>query len=290
MSVLVCFWGLEYIIAKTALEVFDPLSLIFFKYFIGCITLLAVKLVIDRKWPLNKRQIPLLVLCVIFGDILYYFGEYSALSYLSVAVVTILLSFVPVLSVIIERVVFNKSPSFSMVVGIFACIAGVALVIGVDFSHFKAGKIAGYALVCAAVVSWNVYNFLTMKLSASYKSLDLTLYQLICTVILLLPYIIGHLPDPVTLTAEAVGGVVYLGVVSSAMGFFIYVKSISVIGATPCALFSTFMPVTAAFFGWLILGETLTWMQIFGGIVVVVSACVVISRKRRLELREAAEM
>jgi drug/metabolite transporter (DMT)-like permease len=90
------------------------------------------------------------------------------------------------------------------------------------------------------------------------------------------------------MTPAAIVGAVYLGVVSCALGFFIYVNALSVIGATPCALFSTFMPVTAAFFGRIILNETLTPLQIVGGLIVVVSACVVLRQKSLLDVRAAA--
>jgi drug/metabolite transporter (DMT)-like permease len=171
-----------------------------------------------------------------------------------------------------------------MIVGIAACVFGIALVIGVDFGRLH-GEPLGYILGGIAVLAWNVYNFFTEKLSDSFKTLDLTLYQIVCTLILLVPYIIARPPALTTAAPEALGGVVYLGVVSCALGFFIYVNAISVLGATPCALFSTFMPVTAAFFGRIILNETLTPLQLAGGAIVIVSAFAVLRQKSLLDAK-----
>ena len=50
-------------------------------------------------------------------------------------------------------------------------------------------------------------------------------------------------------------------------------------------MFSNFLPVTATFFGWMFLGESIGVAQIAGGVIVVVSSCIVIREKGRLEER-----
>ena len=44
MTVLVMLWGFDYVVAKTGLEVFKPMSLLFCKYSIGFVTILTIKL------------------------------------------------------------------------------------------------------------------------------------------------------------------------------------------------------------------------------------------------------
>jgi drug/metabolite transporter (DMT)-like permease len=48
-------------------------------------------------------------------------------------------------------------------------------------------------------------------------------------------------------------------------------------------MFSNFLPITSAFFGWVLLGEALTGMQMLGGIIVVAAACIVIREKGRID-------
>ncbi|MDR2296323.1 MAG: DMT family transporter [Clostridiales Family XIII bacterium] len=287
MTLLVCFWGLEYIVAKKALEDFDPLTLVFFKYGVAFIVLTPIKLIIDRGIRVRRKHIVPLFVCALFGDIIYYASEYQALSYISVAVLTIILSFVPLLSILIEWVFFARRPSVLMIAGVCACILGIALVIGIDLGRLR-GTPFGYALGAFAVLSWNVYNFFTERLTGAFKVLDLTLYQIVCTLILLAPHMMANPPTLASMTPAAMGGAVYLGVVSCALGFFIYVNAISVLGATPCALYSTFMPVTAAFFGRVLLDEILSPLQIAGGAIVIASACVVLRQKNLSDARRAA--
>jgi drug/metabolite transporter (DMT)-like permease len=286
MTLLVCLWGLEFIVAKKALEDFDPLTLVFFKYSVAVAVLTPIKLAIDRRINIRRKHIVPLFVCALFGEIIYYVSEYQALSYISVAVLTIILSFVPLLSILIEWVFFGRRPSSLMIAGVCACILGIALVIGIDLGQLR-GAPFGYVLGAVAVLVWNIYNFFTERLTGAFTVLDLTLYQIVCTLILLAPYMLANPPALASMTPAALGGALYLGL-SNALGFFIYVNALSVLGSTPCALYTTFMPVTAAFFGWILLKETLRPLQIAGGAIVIASACAVLRQKNLSDIRDSA--
>jgi drug/metabolite transporter (DMT)-like permease len=113
--------------------------------------------------------------------------------------------------------------------------------------------------------------------------LDLTLYQLAAAILLSAPYMAFNLPDAAYVDRNFVLAILYLGVISSAFGFVIYVNAIAVIGVTPSALFSNMLPITSAFFGWLFLKETITGTQIIGGILVIAAGSMVIWLKGRYD-------
>ena len=281
MGVLVILWGFEYIAAKNALTAFSPITLVFLKYVVGMVFMLILKLAVDRRFPLRKSDIPLLVMCAVLGDILYFAGEYGAMAYLPVSVITIVLAFVPAVSILLEFLIYKSRPSPLMIIGVFVCIVGVALVIGADFAELLSGKYIGYLLAFGAVICWNVYNFLTKKLSVKYRPLDLTFYQLLCAIIISAPYAIFNMPQLSSLETSVWTGVIYLGIVSGFIGFLIYVKAIAVIGPTPCALYSNFIPVIATLFGFWFLSETISPLQIVGGVIVVSAGVLVIWQKEK---------
>lgn len=283
MCFLVMAWGFDYIVAKHALELLPPLSLLFLKYSIGFLVALSIKLKVDRKSIIRKKDIPLFILCSIFGEILYYTCEYSAMDYIPVSLITILLSFVPAVSIIIERILYKRRPTKLTVIGVLACILGVGLVIGVDFEVLFQGRIVGYLLAFGAVFSWNIYNFLTASLHDRYTSITLTCSQLFCSMLLMWPYSIAKMPPLEAFTPDVIGGILYLGVVSAGFGFLIMVRSLHVLGPTTSALFSNFLPITATIFGWLFLKESISLLQIIGGIVVISAGCIVIKEKGKME-------
>jgi len=283
MTLLVFAWGLEYVFVKDALTVLDPLTLLFYKYCIGFLTVLVIKLKTEGKSLIHKKDIPLFLLCAIFGEIGYFFFEYSAMDYLPVSLITIILAFVPALSIIVESVLYKKKVTKVLWIGILACAFGVILIIGVDYHLLFEGRIIGYFLAFGAVVAWNLYNFVTASLHTKYESATLTLNQILCTVLLISPYAIANTPAAEQITPSIIGGMLYLGIISSGICFMISVKSIHILGPTPTAMFSNFLPITSTFFGWLFLKEAISVMQIIGGTIVIAAGYIVIKEKGRVE-------
>ncbi len=283
MIVLVFAWGLEYIFAKQALAVMEPLTLVFFKYLIGFAVALAIKLKAEGKSLMRKKDIPIFLFCAIFGEVGYFYLEYSAMGYLPVSLVTIVLAFVPALSILIDKAVFKKKISKIMTLGILLSIIGIVLVIGVDYRILFQGRIVGYLMAFGAVIAWNLYNFLTASLHDRYGSATLTLNQIICSLLLVWPYAFTHMPVRETITMSVVGGILYLGIFSTGIGFIIFVRSLHILGPTVTAIFSNFLPVTTTLFGWLILKETILPVQMAGGAIVIAAGYLVIREKGRLE-------
>lgn len=283
MIFLVFSWGLEYIFAKQALNVMEPLTLIFFKYSIGTGVVLIIKLKTEGKSMMRKKDIPLFVFCAVFGEIGYFYFEYTSMRYLPVSLVTIVLAFVPALSIIIDKVVFKKKTTKRMVAGILLSIIGIAFIIGVDYKILFQGRLIGYFLAFGAVITWNLYNFLTASLHDRYDSATLTLNQLICTILLVWPYAFTHMPEQGALTMGVIGGILYLGILSTGLGFLIQVRSLHILGPTVTAIFSNFLPVSTTLLGWLILKETISPVQLAGGAVVIAAGYLVIKEKGRLE-------
>ena len=126
-----------------------------------------------------------------------------------------------------------------MTAGVLLSIVGIALVIGVDYKILFQGRLIGYLLAFGAVITWNLYNFLTASLHDRYESATLTLNQMICTFLLVWPYAFTHLPERGTITPSVVGGILYLGIFSTGIGFIIFVRSLHILGPTVTAIFPT---------------------------------------------------
>lgn len=283
MCVLVIIWGLEYVFAKTALEVLEPMNLLFLKYLVGFFVLIGLKIKLDRRTFVRLKDVPIFILCSLTGEIFYFFCEYSAMDYIPVSLITIILAFVPALSIITERVIFKRPFSLKIVGGIVASIIGIIIIIGADFRELFNGRMIGYLLAFGAVLSWNVYNFITEKISGEYSGITVTLNQLLCTVLMIMPYALHTMPPAEDFTPAVISGIIYLGLGGAGIGFFINVNSLKVLGPTITAMFSNFLPVTATFFGWLFLGQVVGISQLLGGVIVVVSSCIVIIEKGKME-------
>jgi drug/metabolite transporter (DMT)-like permease len=283
MFCVVVAWGFDYVAIKFLLEEITTLPLICLKYIIGSVFLLIVKSIKSRKFFFSIKDLPMLIACVLFGNLLYYGFEYGAMEYLPVSIISIMLAFVPVLSVVIEYFVWKRAANAKIWIGIAVSIVGVALVIGGNMRMLFSGSAIGYLLVFGAVFVWNAYNFCIAGLSRKYKPLDLTLYQTICTALLALPFLLHNPPEAAIFSGSSLWLLLYIGVISEGVGFLIYVNAIDKLGPTPCSLFSNMLPVSTAFFGWLFLNERIVALQIVGGVVVVAAGIFVILEKSKLD-------
>ncbi len=282
MSLLVVTWGFDYIVAKFGMYELTPTNLLFLKLLAGAVVVGIMKAA-RRDWSLiRKKDIPVLLACAFFGEIMYFECEYNAMSFLPVALLTIVLAFVPAVSVAIERIFFHRRPNSIIIIGIIFCILGIAFVIGADFHILMEGRIIGYLIAFGAVIFWNTYNFLTASLE-DYDAVTISFLQLLCSSIMIAPLALHDMVPPSQWSGALWLIVLYIGIINSGIGYVIIVYVLQVIGPTPAAVYSNFLPVTTAFFGAVFLGEMITPLQIIGGIVVVAAGFVVIREKGKLD-------
>lgn len=282
MTVLVLMWGFDYVVAKTGLEIFKPMSLLFCKYSIGFLTILTIKLCRKNFNLVRVKDIPVFFLCSLCGEVLYFNCDYNALSYLPASLVTIILAFVPVVSIIVERIVFKRKATKKIIIGMILCLCGVTLVIGADFRELMQGRAIGYLLAFGAVLCWNVYNYITSYLK-DYDSLTLACTQMICSLCIMAPFALHNMPDLTQLEPILAAGIFYLGMGSAGFGFLIMIYGLKKLGPTTSALYSDFMSVATAIFGWIFLKESMSLLQMIGGAIVITAGYIVIKEKGRLD-------
>lgn len=110
LCIVVCIWGFDYVPAKMGLDILSPMCLLFCKYIQGFAVMLIIKLVTKNGARVMLKDIPKFILCSLFGEILYFNCEYNAMDYMPVSLITILLAFVPVFTVLIDWLVFERNP------------------------------------------------------------------------------------------------------------------------------------------------------------------------------------
>jgi len=145
--------GLEYVVAKNAMGSLDTLSLLFYKYLIAAVFVAFIRLK-NEKGPLfRKRDVVLFFISAVAGYIFTDLCEYSAMLYMPISLVSIIVTFIPILSIVIEAVIYKRKTSFKVIIGVFICIFGVSLIVGVDWSILLEGRLIGYLLTFAVIFS-----------------------------------------------------------------------------------------------------------------------------------------
>jgi len=289
MIFLVLLWGFDYVPAKWALELLSPSCLMFFRFSLGAAFVILAKVITGNRSIVRKKDIPIFILCSLFGQIGYFECEYNAMNMMPVATLTIVLAFLPALSIVLERLIYKRKANRNIYIGILISLIGITLVVGADFGALMQGRGLGYILAVLAIFAWNMYNFITAGLEG-YDSLTLSANQMVCSTLILIPAAIHSMPAAAEFTAPVIFGILWIGIIDSGIGYVILVYGLQKLGPTTNAVYSNFLPVTTAIFGVIFLGEMITWLQGIGGAIVIVAGFFVIKEKGRLDqLRESAK-
>jgi len=284
MTSLVFFCAFEYIFTKPILEFAPTITVIWLKYIVGFVTVVCVKIIRGGRMPFFIRDIPVFFVLGLFGEALYYIGGLYALSYIPIALLTVIIAMSPVLSVVFDRFIYKRKVRFQTIIGVGVSLFGICLVAGVDTGMLASGRIYGYLLATVPVICANLYNVIAIKITKKYDTFDIAIYIIGATVILCTPYGLSHLPPPEALNATFIMTIVFLGSGVAAFGVFAYVNSLKILGATTSLMFSNFVPVVSVIFSWLLLSETVLPLQLVGGAIALIGCAAVIWYKGKTEI------
>ena len=274
----------EYILSKPVLEVIPTLELLWFKYIIAGAIIICVKFVTKQTWSFRLKDIPIFIMLALFGEIFYFFSGFTAMSYIPIALVTVVISLTPVLSVVFDRFYYRRKVRVPTILGICASLFGISMVAGLDTELLAGGRIVGYILAFLPAVFTNIYNIIVLRNTPRYSPFDIALYLILTTTIILTPYGLSHLPPPQDINAGMILTAVFLAVFPAVLGMLVYINSLKVLGSTTTVLYLNFVPVVSCIFAWLLLGETITSLQMIGGAITITGCAAVIWFKDRTEL------
>ena len=155
-----------------------------------------------------------------------------------------------------------------MILCLILSTIGVALVVTVDGKvDLSSLRLWGNLLVMGAIVCWVFYTLLNRRLSESYPCLTLTTFQSAASIILFIPLVIPEMrrwPAASEISLPVFANLLFLGVFCSGFAYVFYIYAARRLGATVVSAFLNLIPVVTVVFGYLILHDTLSWMQVLG--------------------------
>jgi drug/metabolite transporter (DMT)-like permease len=200
----------------------------------------------------------------------------------SVATATLLSNLAPIFVALAVWILFARRPSALFVVGLATAVAGVAMLIGGDFR--LGGKVLlGDALGVATAMFYAAYQLTINRLRARMATSTIMAWSVI---FMALPLLVLALAMGETLFPHTAAGwakLVGLAVIAQFAGQSLIAYAMADLPPTFSSVGLLLQPVMAAIFAWVLLGETLGWMAIAGGVVVLAGIAIV----HRAEVRIA---
>lgn len=264
-------WGLSFIASKTALgNGFAPFSLACVRFAVASVILLPVLKRRQGSLRPPKGTWPMLLLSALLGMTLYFLFEYGGLERTSASTASLIIAAVPAFT-LIYGVLFKRQRYRKVCyLGVAASLLGVFLIVRYGASE-GGDTLVGNAMILGACLCWVGYIEVTDALMRKCTSLEVTTWQSVLGALTLLPCALTDHLDWGAVTPAAWLMALYLAVLCSVVAYLLYVSAVHELEPFRAALFINLNPLAAVLGGVLLLGETLSPMQLVGGAVVLAS-------------------
>ncbi|MBR2717831.1 MAG: DMT family transporter [Clostridia bacterium] len=258
-------WGLSFIASKHAMNAgFTPMTLALFRYVVASACLVPITLLTEKRMPLRKQDVLPMILSGLTGITFYYFFEYYGIQRTSTVNASLILAAIPILTMLAEAVVYKTRLRPAQVAGAVISMIGVGMIL---FSGSNEGEasIVGDLLIMGASIVWVAYIFIGRRLRSQYTSLSMNSWQAITALITLLPLAVGEGCDLASIPWDGWAAMAVLAVICSALCYYLYGNALFEMSPLASAIFINLIPLTTMVGGVVLLGETLTWLTVVGG-------------------------
>ena len=191
----------------------------------------------------------------------------------SVANATLLANLAPIFVALAVWWLFGRRPSAMFVTGLVAAIAGVSVLIGGDF-HAGGRAVLGDFLGVVTAMFYAAYQLTVTRLRSRAATAGIMAWSGLVTAVVLLPVALASgeqiLPYTMTGWVKLAG----LALISQVAGQSLIAYAMAHLPATFSSVGLLAQPVIAAALAWGLLGEALGWIEIAGGIVVLIGIAI----------------
>ena len=227
----------------------------------------------------NWRDTLGLVIFGVFGMALCQYSYFRSIVIAGAGIATVLQYLAPSMIIIYLLVRYGKRPSTGEIISVILALAGTICLMGNNGFSFESFRsdVLFWGLLSAVGVA--VYSVSPVRLVATYGTIPIVgfgmlLSGLVAAVLFQQPHSYATWD---VWTVVGCFNVVFLGTIVS---FNAYLEGVKRIGAVSGSILSSIEPISAAFFGWALLGNQFNWVGILGMAMIIATVIIIALEKR----------
>lgn len=275
-------WGSTYIVTTELLPPGSPLLASTLRALpAGLLLVLLGKALPGKQWFLRLWLLGFLNIG------LFFYCLFFAATYLPGGMAAIVMSVQPVIVILLSSKWLNAKLSQAQMMACVVGIAGISLLVMNSSVHLN---ITGLAVAFVGTLSMACGVVLTKKWGrpTNMTILSFTGWQLLLGGCMLLPFALWRegLPDHLSLSNGI--GFLYLSLVGAILSYSIWFRGIEKLPPVTLSFLGFLSSVSACILGYIVLDQTLTWLQLLGAILVLIaivlsapSATSLVNRRRQ---------
>ncbi|MGH2933771.1 MAG: DMT family transporter [Gaiellaceae bacterium] len=189
---------------------------------------------------------------------------------------------IPIVTTLLTWRFFDERPSRRAGIGLAVALAGL-VVVADPAGGVASGRLAGDGLFVGASCAWAVYTLAGRAAIARFGSVNANVYATAAGALMLVPlsFFGGGWTGAAKAPASAWGGVAYLAVGGTVLGFVLFYEGVRLIGAARASSFALLVPIFGVVSSVLVLGEHLRVSLAAGGVAVLAGLWIAESARSR---------
>lgn len=268
---VVAIWGFNFVVIKITVLEMPPYLAAAIRFFFA-----AVPAVLFIKPPKNEfGKIPWWLIIgfgLTFGFGLYAYLNLALFVGLPAGLGSLILQVQAFFTMVMAYFILKERQRIAQIIGAVVAFSGIAII---GYYRWEAASLFPFILAILAAISWAFANILT-KLAGKVNPLSLTVWGSLFAIIPL--YIMSFIfegADKLVKFIMEPDLFLYIMLLFSAfpatlLGLALWSWLLSKYPTSTVAPFSLLVPITALIFGQILLGETIAFLEIIGGILVII--------------------
>jgi len=271
-------WGANYSISKRALADISPAAFAAMRFALSTALLWGVVLWLDQRSQVPRATRWKLLGWGVVGHTLNQLAFLSGLKLTTATNSALIYGTLPVVVALLGIMLGHERPRPRVWLGIGLGTAGVTVVVAArGGARFGVDTVQGDVLNLIGLLCWALFTVGVRRAALGLSSAHVSaLTHLGGTPGLILAAVPGTAAGGLTMTRSVWIALLYASLLGSVVASILWTRGLKVLGGSRTSLYNCLMPVVAAMFAWLLLGERLVPLQAAGAVLVVVG--VLISR------------
>jgi len=258
-----------YVVSKVVLEIIPPFTLVALRLILGILTL-AIVLVFRGGLKITRTQF-----LQVFGVGFVGYGISLSLQFLGTKLSTaangaLVTSATPAFVLLFAWIVLSEKITPQKFIALLFATAGVIAVIDPRAAKLDPELFLGNLFLLGAAVTWALYSVLVRKTAKNLDVLPLSLIAFIGGLPVVIPAGAWELNTVGVgaISLGVVGGVLFLGIISTALAMVLWNNAFAVLDAGSASLTFFAQPIVGTLLGWFFLGEKITPLFLLGGVLI----------------------
>ena len=275
LLLLCIIWGFNWVVMKQANQFFPPVIFVNYRFILGAVVLLIISFWLKLPIPQRKYWLWIIVsgvLQIAFNNIAVQFGMQS----LGAGFVAVLNYSMPVWVAILAHFFLDEKMNKRKAAGIAISMVGLATLMNIS----ENGSWGAIFLTLIGAVSWAISSIIIKLKLQECNMLQYTTWQMVAGAVFLTPYTIFLEQGSVRWEWQAVGCLLYNGILASALAFFLWSYILAWTEAGKASISVLAVPVIGVLAGAVLLGEPMQWNTAMGMALILSGIMIVNTQKR----------